>query len=58
MGYADMDEDACKNALHEYQGIVKPVKPLLSKNYRYKQHTHIFDKIKADVSQIWDKTIV
>lgn len=55
---SDMDEDACKNALHEYQGIVKPVKPLLSKNYRYKQHTHIFDKIKADVSQIWDKTIV
>lgn len=50
---SDMGEEACKNALREYQGKVKPVKPLLSKNYRYKHNTLIYDKIWADVMQIW-----
>lgn len=49
----DMGEEACKNALREYQGMVKPVKPLLSKNYRYKHNTLIYDRIKDDVVQIW-----
>ena len=50
---SDMGEEACKKALREYQGKVKPVKPLLSKNYRYKHNTLIYDKIWADVMQIW-----
>ena len=33
---------------------VKPVKALLSQNYRYKNHTHIYKKIKTDVMQIWE----
>lgn len=51
---SDMGEEACKNALREYQGKVKPVKPLLSKNYRYKHNTLIYDKIWADIIQIWE----
>lgn len=51
---SDMGEEACKNALREYQGKVKPVKPLLSKNYRYKHNTLIYDKIWADIMQIWE----
>ena len=50
---SDLDEDACKNALREYQKKVKPVKTLLSKNYRYKNNTLIYKKIWADVMQIW-----
>lgn len=50
---SDLDEDACKNALREYQCKVKPVKALLSKNYRYKNNTLIYKKIWADVMQIW-----
>ena len=40
-------------SLREYQGKVKPVKALLSKNYRYKNHTLIYKKIETDVMQIW-----
>lgn len=50
---SDLDEDACKNALREYQKKAKPVKALLSKNYRYKNNTLIYKKIWADVMQIW-----
>ena len=50
---SNLGEEACKSALREYQGKVKPVKPLLSKNYRYKSNTLIYDKIWADVVQIW-----
>ncbi len=50
---SNMDEETCKNALREYQEKVKPVKLLLSKNYRYKHNTLIYDKIWADVVQIW-----
>ena len=49
----NLDGDTCKTALCEYQKKVKPIKTLLSKNYRYKHNTPIFDKINADVSQIW-----
>ena len=48
-----LDGEACKTALREYQEKVKPVKALLSQNYRYKNHTHIYKKIKTDVMQIW-----
>ena len=51
---SDIDEESRKTALREYQGTVKPVKPLLSKNYRYKHNTHIYGKIEADVVQIWE----
>ena len=51
---SDMGEEACKNALREYQGEVKPVKALLSKNYQYKHNTLIYDKIRADIMQIWE----
>jgi len=50
---SDMGDEAYKNALREYQRKVKPVKPLLSKNYRYKHNTLIYDKIWADVMQVW-----
>lgn len=48
-----LDEEECKTALREYQEKVKPVKALLSKNYRYKNNTLIYEKICADVMQIW-----
>ena len=47
------DEDTRKSALREYQAKDKPVKKMLSKNYRYKNHTHIYKKIETDVMQIW-----
>ena len=50
---SEMGEEACKTALREYQEKVKAVKPLLSKNYQYKHKTLIYDKIWADVVQIW-----
>ena len=49
----NLDEEACKTALLAYQENVKPVKALLSKNYRYKNHTLIYKKIETDVMQIW-----
>ena len=50
---SDLDEESRKTTLHEYQSKVKTTKALLSQNYRYKNNTPIYDKIKADVSQIW-----
>lgn len=50
---SNLDEEACKTSLREYQEKVKPVKALLSKNYRYKNHTLIYKKIWTDVMQIW-----
>lgn len=49
----ELDEKTCKTALRDYQENVKPVKALLSKNYRYKNHTLIYKKIETDVMQIW-----
>ena len=51
---SNLDEESRKTALQKYQQKVKPVKALLSKNYRYKNNTLIYTKIKTDVSQIWD----
>ena len=51
---SEKDERMCKIALRKYQGRVKPVKELLSKNYRYKFNTNIYQKICADVIQIWE----
>lgn len=50
---SNLDGEACKTALREYQEKVKPVKALLSRNYRYKNHTFIYKKIETDVMQIW-----
>lgn len=50
---SDLGDEVCKNTLREYQGKVKPVKPLLSKNFRYKHNTLIYKQIWADVMQIW-----
>lgn len=51
---SEADEKSRAAALCEYQKKVKPVKPLLTKNYLYKHKNHIYDKIKADVVQIWE----
>lgn len=51
---SDMGEEACKTSLREYQERVKPVKSLLSKNYRYKHNTPIYEKIRNDVLHIWN----
>lgn len=48
------DEDTRKIALREYQAKDKPVEKMLSKNYRYKNNTLIYNKIRADVVQIWE----
>ncbi len=48
-----IDEETRKTALREYQAKDKLVEKMLSKNYRYKKRCPIYDKIKADVSQIW-----
>ena len=50
---SDMDKETCKTTLSKYQEKVKPVKELLSKNYRYKNATLIYHKIWVDVSKIW-----
>lgn len=50
---SNLGDEVCKNTLREYQGKVKPVKPLLSKNFRYKHNTLIYDKIWASVMLIW-----
>ena len=50
---SNMGDEVCKNTLREYQREVKPVKPLLSKNFRYKHNTLIYDKIWASVMLIW-----
>lgn len=50
---SNLGDEVCKNTLREYQGKVKPVKLLLSKNFRYKHNTLIYDKIWASVMLIW-----
>lgn len=47
-------KESCKTALRDYQEKVRPVKALLSKNYRYKNNSNIYDMIKKDVLQIWE----
>ena len=42
-------------ALQEYQKKDKPIKEQLSKNYRYKNYSLIYDMIKSDVLQIWEE---
>ena len=49
----DMDSETRNKALKDYSKKDKAIKDLLRKNYRYKTNTPIYDKIKADVSQIW-----
>ncbi len=51
---SDTDEDSRKSALKEYQTKAKPIERMLSKNYRYKNHSPIYDEIKKDVSNIWE----
>jgi len=51
---SNMGDEVCKNTLREYQGKVKPVNTQLSKNFRYKNNTLIYNKIRADVVQIWE----
>lgn len=51
---ANMDEDTRKKALQEYHAKEKNVLKLLSKNYLYKNNTPLYDKIKTDVSLIWE----
>jgi hypothetical protein len=50
---SDIDKESRKTALREYQTQAKPIERMLSKNYRYKHNTLIYDKIWADVVQIW-----
>lgn len=50
---SDMEADARKAALQDYSKKDKSVRDLLQKNYRYKNSTPIYDRIKADVAQIW-----
>ena len=47
------DEESCKTALREYQAKAKPIEKMLAHNYQYKSKTLIYDKIWADVVQIW-----
>ncbi len=54
---ADMDVDSRKLALQDYRKKDKSVKCLLQKNFRYKNNSIFYDKISADVSQIWDNMI-
>ena len=49
----DTDEQSRKAALKEYSEKNKSVKVLLQKNYRYKEVSPIYEKIKNDVLQIW-----
>lgn len=48
-----LDEDTRKEALERYNRKQKNVRKLFQKNYRYKNHTPLYDKIKTDISQIW-----
>lgn len=49
----DTDEQSRKAALKEYSEKNKSVKVLLQKNYRYKEVSPIYEKIKNEVLQIW-----
>lgn len=48
-----LDEKIRTTALQEYRKKEKSVRYLLQKNYRYKNQSFLFDKIRKDVSQIW-----
>lgn len=50
---SDMDTDSRIAAQKKYSKKDKSVMDLLQKNYRYKNNTLIYDKIKTDVSHIW-----
>lgn len=50
-----IEKDSRIAALQEYQKKDKPIKELLSKNYRYKNYCPIYDIIKNDVIQIWEQ---
>lgn len=51
---SNMNEDSRNAVLHEYSKKNKSVKELLATNYRYKNQTPLYDKIKEDVSKIWE----
>lgn len=42
-----------KSSLRTYQAKDGSIKQLLSRNYRYKGQTNLYDKIAHDVSKIW-----
>ena len=46
--------DSRNAVLQEYSKKNKSVKDLLATNYRYKNKTPLYDKIKDDVSKIWE----
>lgn len=49
-----MDENLRSLTLQNYSKKNKSVKNLLKKNYRYKNRCSIYDRIKVDVSKIWE----
>lgn len=51
---SNMNEDSRNAVLQEYSKKNKSVKELLATNYRYKNQTPLYDKIKEDVSKIWE----
>lgn len=51
---SNMNEDSRNAVLQEYNKKNKSVKELLVMNYRYKNQTPLYDKIKDDVSKIWE----
>ena len=51
---ANKDESAQKVAIHEHHSKEKSARELLSQNYLYKNNTPLYDKIKTDVSLIWE----
>lgn len=50
---AETDDDSRKYALKDYSKKDRSVRDLLQNNYRYKNRSLIYEKIRADVSLIW-----
>lgn len=50
---ANMDDTERSTALKEYQKKDTSVRELLQKNFRYKNNSSLFERIKHDVSLIW-----
>jgi len=50
---SDLDSESWKSSLRAYQAKDGSIKHLLSRNYRYKGQTDIYDRIAHDVSIIW-----
>ena len=50
----DVDENTRNAALRDYKNKEKSVREIFQKNYRYKNHTPFYNRIRKNALIIWE----